>query len=121
MTLSRVFQERNGRCVKKEKKNERNIERAGMHQRLRDAATVKLAMGMQLPAETIARLPRLEMTGNRELVVDGVRSVTEYGETVICLDCGRVAVTVSGASLCMERYFGEATVITGILTSVEFS
>lgn len=91
-----------------------------MGRRLQEAASVKLAMKMQLPAETIGRLPRLELTGNRELVVDGVRSILEYGDTTICLDGGRVTVAVVGASLCLERYFAETATITGVFTSLEF-
>ncbi len=106
--------------VKKETREQSSGNPYRLPEKFREAMAVKVAMGMQLPLEAVAGLPRMELTGNRELSLEGIRSVEMYTETRLCLNCGRVTVTIEGDSLCMERYVGQSAVITGIFTSLGF-
>ena len=84
------------------------------------SAASRAAKKLSLPADAVMSLPHLSLTGNRELSVDGVKSVTEYDETGITLSCGKISVTVTGINLVIERYFADSAVITGVLTGLSF-
>ena len=108
--------------MRKKQKHETAAFSPAAEKRLRTAAAVaRAAARFQLPAEAVARLPHLELTGNRELRADGVCSVASFRENEITLDCGRLTVKVTGASLCIERYLGDSAIVTGIVTDVAIS
>ena len=90
-------------------------------QKLKSAASVKTAMRLEIPADVLIKLPRIELIGNSEIMIDGVGSISEYSDTVISLSCGRLDVKLSGAELCVLSYVGNEIVIRGIVAQISFS
>ncbi|MDR1409040.1 MAG: YabP/YqfC family sporulation protein [Oscillospiraceae bacterium] len=64
--------------------------------------------------------PRLEMTGNQELLLDGCKGVVAYDENEIRLNLGDLALAVTGADLTMRTLRFEECAITGQIASVAF-
>lgn len=65
------------------------------------------------------RLPRVEIEGDRRLVLENHRGVTEYGETLVRIDCGGSEVRVTGAGLRLAALSLTEAVIEGRIETVE--
>ena len=65
------------------------------------------------------RLPRVELTGDRRLVLENHRGVTEYGETLVRIACGGSEVRVTGTGLRLSALSLTEAVIEGKIHSVE--
>ena len=66
-------------------------------------------------------MPRIELTGNRELVVSGADGIKEYENDRLTLFSGRFAVTAVGRDLVITSYNGEEAVVSGLIERLEFS
>lgn len=66
-------------------------------------------------------LPRVELNGNTEAVVDGYKSIIEYDCAVVRLDCGRLRVRFCGDGLSIRNLTLERLAISGCITGVDFS
>ncbi len=92
-----------------------------MEPKLKTAAAARIGMRLEIPADVMIKLPHIELTGNREILIDGVRSISEYGDTQVLLDCGKINVEIIGTSVCINRYLGNEVVVSGVLTEISFS
>lgn len=75
---------------------------------------------LQLPTGVLTSAPRLELSGNRRVLVEGCESILEYDEDCIRLRTAGGVVRFTGRELCMNCRTPEHAVITGRLTAVEF-
>ncbi|MDR3643552.1 MAG: YabP/YqfC family sporulation protein [Clostridia bacterium] len=80
----------------------------------------KAARALELPADITTGAAHLELSGNREAVVDGCRGVLEYDENVIRLNTGAVAVRFCGRGLSIRSLTRDSAVVEGYITSIEF-
>ena len=55
--------------------------------------------------------PKIEMSGNREIIVDGCKGVVEYSEDLIKLNLGEVVLTLSGDGLVINSFDSSIAVI----------
>lgn len=78
-------------------------------------------MRLEIPADVLIKLPRIELIGNGEIMIDGVGSISEYSDTAIILSCGRLNVKLTGAELSVSSYVGSEIVIRGIVAQLSFS
>ncbi len=53
-------------------------------------------------------------------LVDGCRSVMEYGDSAVKLNLGKRTVTISGSNLIIKSLSAEQAVIEGLILNVEF-
>lgn len=107
--------------MKKSTKKKKDELAAVMKPKLETAAAARIGMRLEIPADVMIKLPHIELTGNREILIDGVRSISEYGETCVILDCGKINVRITGTSVCINRYLEDIAVVTGVLTEIAFS
>ncbi|MDR3344367.1 MAG: YabP/YqfC family sporulation protein [Oscillospiraceae bacterium] len=85
----------------------------------RAARTAKTVQNLrELPR---AGTPHLEITGNKELLVDGCKGVVAYAEEEIQLSLGDLVLSVVGADLTMRTLRFEECAITGQIASVAFT
>lgn len=91
-----------------------------MKPKLELAAAARIGMRLEIPADVMIKLPHIELTGNREILIDGVRSINEYGETRVMLDCGKISVRITGVNVCIDRYISDTAVVSGVLTEIAF-
>lgn len=80
----------------------------------------RAARALELPAEVYSGMAHLELSGNRELIVDGCRGVLEYDENVIRLNVGKYAVRVTGRGLTIRTLTADSAVVEGYVAAVEF-
>lgn len=86
----------------------------------RAALSRRWERSLQLPDGSLAVLPRIELSGNRRLLLEGCRGIAEYDEGCICLQTGLGIVRLTGDTLCLHRLNPDCAVITGRFVSLEF-
>ncbi len=84
------------------------------------ALSRQVERSLQLPDGALASLPRLELSGNRRVLIEGCRGIAEYDDDRICLRTTAGVIRFLGDELRMHRLNPECAIITGQLLSVEF-
>ncbi len=64
--------------------------------------------------------PKIEMLGNREIVVDGCKGIVEYEENLIKLSLGDVLLSLTGNSLVITSFDNNIVVINGQIGEISF-
>lgn len=73
-----------------------------------------------LPQDTLSGYAHIEISGNREILIDGCQGVLEYGECAIAINTGKLTVRVCGCELTVLTMQNGQAVIRGTITGVEF-
>lgn len=79
--------------------------------------------GMKISSDnalTYASAPRLELVGNSECIVDGLKGIIEYNSDRIRLNLGRYCVAFIGVGLRIESFSYTGAVIQGDIISMEY-
>ena len=63
----------------------------------------------------------MELSGNREAIVEGCKGVVEYDEGIIRLNLGKNIVRFTGTGLSIRTLTLEQAIITGNILSIDFS
>ena len=85
----------------------------------REGLLEKTARVLDLPGDVVAGLPRIELTGDRELRMENHRGILDYGSGEIHISGGRLAVRVLGEDLELRAMNGTELLITGHIRAVE--
>ncbi len=64
--------------------------------------------------------PKIELTGNREAIIEDCRGIIEYYENRIKINLGKGTVTFLGSALHIGSMSENSAVITGNIQTVEF-
>ncbi|MEG0230189.1 MAG: YabP/YqfC family sporulation protein [Oscillospiraceae bacterium] len=80
-----------------------------------------ISKGLDVPQNSFRFLPQIELIGNKEATIEGVKSVVEYDSDIIKLNLGKFNITFKGDKLSLASMEGSSSFITGTFTSVEFS
>lgn len=86
----------------------------------KEALSRRWERSLQLPNGVLTTAPRMELTGNSRLLIEGCLGIAEYDEGCICLQTALGVVRLIGQSLCMHRLNPVCAVITGQIVSLEF-
>lgn len=62
----------------------------------------------------------IEMSGNREVCIDGCKGILEYDDALIRISVNHSSVAVKGRNLSIKCLSQDSVVISGIISSVEF-
>lgn len=81
---------------------------------------VKAAKAMDIPINTLLDLPQIEMTGNREAVVEGCQGIVEYDETSIQLRTKYHILQFTGADLQIKTMTDTSVVVQGMIAGLSF-
>lgn len=73
------------------------------------------------PVEYYTGEPHIELYGNSQCIVDGLKSVIEYSDEKIKLNIGKKSVTIHGGNLHIDSFTPEGAIVEGIILSLEFS
>ena len=93
------------------------MEHGGKKERLLE----RTAEALELPGDVVAGLPRIELTGDRELRMENHRGILAYGSDEIQSAGGRLVVKVRGENLELLAMNAGELLITGALRGVELS
>ena len=75
---------------------------------------------MDLPADTIAGVPRMEIIGNREFYLSNHKGLLAYEDDLIAINGGKVIVRVRGQGLNIKAMNVGDLMVDGTITSIEF-
>lgn len=81
------------------------------------AGTVK---ALEMPADLLLGMAHFELSGNREVIIDGCRGILEYDENLIRLNAGKLSVRFTGRGLTIRNLKRDSVIIEGFIASVEF-
>lgn len=95
---------------KKQKAPERKISVPGL-----------IARSLELPVDVLEGLPKIELQGNKEAVIEHCQGVLEYNDQVVRIRAGRLILKFTGRDLSLRTMTGDSIVVEGYFTSVEFA
>lgn len=78
-----------------------------------------IAERFDLPADALAGLPRITLTGDRHILIEGRAGLLAYGPELIEAACGRLHIRVLGQELLLRAMDAEALVVVGKISAVE--
>lgn len=81
----------------------------------------KTAEALDLPADALAGLPRLELVGDKELRMENHKGILAYGSEEIHISGGKLIVKVRGAGLTLRAMNASELLITGEIAGVDLA
>ena len=81
----------------------------------------KTAELLDLPADALAGLPRLELTGDGELRMENHKGILAYGSEEIHVSAGAFLVKISGQGLELRAMTGLELLITGKIEQIQLT
>ena len=69
---------------------------------------------------TYTNRPHLELTGNTQCIIDGLKGITEYTKEKIKMNLGKYSVCFFGDELYINSFSPEGAIIEGTIVSMEF-
>ncbi|MBE6772113.1 MAG: hypothetical protein E7547_08225 [Ruminococcaceae bacterium] len=94
----------------------RNCNTSSRGERILDS----IIRSLDLPQDAVSGYAHIEISGNREVIVEGCQGVLEYGESVIALNTGRLTVRICGCDLTIISMQNGQAIIKGIITGVDY-
>ena len=89
--------------------------------RKREGLLEKTAEVFDLPGDLVAGLPRVELTGDRELRMENHKGILAYGSEEIHISGGKLVVKVRGAELELKSMNASQLLITGQILGVDLA
>ncbi len=80
----------------------------------------KVCDSLALPEDMLLDLPRISLSGNRELEIENYKNVLEYLDTSIQLNCKDYVIKICGCKLSILSITDEAISIRGNITQIIF-
>lgn len=87
----------------------------------REGLLERTAEVFDLPGEVVAGLPRIEVTGNRELRMENHKGILAYGTEEIHISGGKLIIKVRGAKLELLSMNAGELRIGGMITGVDIT
>lgn len=81
----------------------------------------KTAEVFDLPGDVVAGLPRIELTGSRELRMENHNGILAYGSQEIHISGGKLIIKVRGEGLELKSMNASQLLITGSITGVDLT
>ena len=91
-----------------------------MEKKIRRGPLERAAEIFDLPGEVLAGMPKLEMTGNRRLHIEGHKGVLEYSGALIAINGGAALMKIYGEELEIISMNAGELLIMGNIHKFEF-
>ena len=85
----------------------------------KDGLLMRATKALDLPADVVTGLPRIELIGKEELRMEQHRGILAYGRSEIHISGGKLVVRVKGADLELRAMNPTELLITGEISVVE--
>ena len=93
-----------------------------MENRPRRAGLLERTAGLlELPADALAGLPRLELVGDGELRMENHKGILAYGSEEIHISAGQFVVEIRGMGLDLRAMTGLELLITGRIEQIRLT
>lgn len=80
----------------------------------------KASQTLDMPLQLVAGMPRIELRGNHEAILESHKGVREYGENLIIIDTPLGPVRISGVDMTIRTMNEDKIVINGTINSFEY-
>lgn len=64
---------------------------------------------------------RIEMKSNKEAIIEGCKSISQYDENVISINMDKMIISFFGRNMEIKCMNSDSMVIRGVISSVEFN
>lgn len=64
--------------------------------------------------------PRIEIMGDRRVLIENHKGILEYGDTLMRINCGKMIVRIVGTELELRALSLSELAVTGKIASVEY-
>jgi len=81
----------------------------------------KITNIFDLPQSSLAGTSQMEISGNREVVIDGCQGVLIYEDNIIKLALRGMIATFRGRSLQIRALTHDSAIVCGFITGIDFS
>jgi len=81
----------------------------------------KTAQALDLPADALAGLPRVELVGDREVRMENHQGILAYGSEEIHVSGGQFVIQVRGEGLELRSMTGLELLITGHILAIQIA
>ena len=81
----------------------------------------KTVQALDLPADALAGVPRVELVGDQEVRMENHRGILAYGDQEIHVSGGAFVIKVVGEGLELRAMTGLELLITGHITDIHLS
>lgn len=95
----------------------KSCNRIGKSEKIIDAVSRTL----DIPADAVFGYAHIELSGNREAIVEGCCGVLEYSDNIIALNTGKLTVRICGCDLTIVSMQNGQAIIKGIITGLDYS
>lgn len=90
------------------------------NKKIEDGLLERAADVFDLPGDIIAGLPRIQIVGCNELLMENHKGILEYGEDKIDINGGKVMVRIRGNKLELRAMSSRELLIAGHILNIEF-
>lgn len=80
----------------------------------------RVERALDLPCGVLQTLPRIELSGNRRVVIEGCQGILTYDEDTVCLRTDIGVLRLLGTRLRLCRLSPTCTAVAGTVLSIEF-
>ena len=87
----------------------------------RESLLEKTAEIFDLPGALVAGLPRVELTGSRELRMENHKGILAYGTDEIHVSGGKLIIKIRGSNLELRAMNASELLITGEIAGIDLS
>ncbi len=75
---------------------------------------------LDIPAEAVAGVTHIEITGTREFFIENHKGILEYTDTEIKINAGKNILRVTGSRLAVTSMTANELKLTGDIQTIEF-
>ena len=76
---------------------------------------------LEIPKDTLIDIPKIEMLGNREFLIESYKGIIEYSQSVVKVNTSKNVITLIGKDMQIKSMSAYELLIRGKIDSVEFS
>lgn len=91
-----------------------------MKRERRAAISSTVEKTLDIPCGVLSNAARMEVSGNRQVLIEGCRGIVKYDEDQIEVRTAEGTVRFTGRQLCMTGLNPACAVVRGKLLSIEF-
>ena len=79
-----------------------------------------ITRSLDLPQDAVSGYAHIEISGNREAIIEGCQGVLEYGDNLIALNTGKLTVRICGCGLTIISMQNGQAIIKGTITGLDY-
>ena len=79
-----------------------------------------ITRSLDLPQDAVSGYAHIEISGNREAIIEGCQGVLEYGDNLIALNTGKLTVRICGCGLTIISMQNGQAIIKVTITGLDY-